>query len=371
MSVILSKRDIEQVQLVTAHALQCEDFDTIASDLVELLVRTMAASSSVFIRIDPGTRRPITLNAGGYGVRYEDLVHYCNYYHTIDPLYTGLLNRRNARARMTAHNVVSDLSKYLRSRFYNEFLVPQCIHYMVQYYTSNRFGQPTGVFGFFRPKGDAPFSSRDLAKGDLLSAALSITIERVVASQCVKERDWIINSFCSDMPAMGIIILDDCGQPTFVSDNLSRLLGCDETGRDLKSILKRVPEEVFVFCKRISAGDVLRDRNGAITGMETTSIQQGHNVVFAVAPFATEAGERRFMVRVRRDGEGRSRFRAEDDLLTPRQSEIASLLRLGMSNIQIAGELGISIRTVQNHLRVIYEKCNVHNRTALVHELFS
>ncbi|MCC7411596.1 MAG: helix-turn-helix domain-containing protein [Gammaproteobacteria bacterium] len=368
---MLSKHDVDQLQQVTVQALQCEDFDAITTDLIEPLVKTLEASSSVFIRIDPSTRRPMTHNAGGCGVRYEDLVCYCDYYHTIDPLYTALLDRRDSRAEATGHNVVRDRGEYLRSRFYNEFLVPQSIHHMVQYYTYNRFGQPTSVFGFFRPKGDVPFSSKNLVKGDLLSSALSITIERVAASQCVKERDWIINSLCTEMPALGVIILNGRAQPSFVSDNLPHLLGWHEAGSDRYNALQRLPREILEFCRRIGPGDALRDPKAAIGGMETTVTEHGHRVVFTVAPMTTDAGERRFMIRIRRDDEGRNRTQAGESILTPRQIEIASLLRVGMSNMQIAAELGISIRTVQNHLRLIYEKVNVHNRTALVHELFS
>jgi DNA-binding CsgD family transcriptional regulator len=57
--------------------------------------------------------------------------------------------------------------------------------------------------------------------------------------------------------------------------------------------------------------------------------------------------------------------------LTPRQAEITRLLRRGLTNAQIASQLGIAVRTVQNHLRLIYERVNVHNRTALVHKLYS
>lgn len=52
--------------------------------------------------------------------------------------------------------------------------------------------------------------------------------------------------------------------------------------------------------------------------------------------------------------------------VTKRQSEILSLLSEGLLNKQIAGELSISINTVNAHLHEIFRKLNVTNRTAAV-----
>ena len=57
--------------------------------------------------------------------------------------------------------------------------------------------------------------------------------------------------------------------------------------------------------------------------------------------------------------------------MTMREIEIAHLIVKGMTNPQIAEVLNISVRTVQNHLRAIYDKVHVHNRTALAATLLS
>lgn len=51
------------------------------------------------------------------------------------------------------------------------------------------------------------------------------------------------------------------------------------------------------------------------------------------------------------------------DNLTPREREVVSLLARGLSDLDIAQELFISVRTVQTHLTHIYEKLSVHSRT--------
>lgn len=52
--------------------------------------------------------------------------------------------------------------------------------------------------------------------------------------------------------------------------------------------------------------------------------------------------------------------------LTPRERELMSLLERGLSNKQIAGQLGIEVATVKNHIHNILEKLHVRRRSEAV-----
>jgi DNA-binding NarL/FixJ family response regulator len=52
--------------------------------------------------------------------------------------------------------------------------------------------------------------------------------------------------------------------------------------------------------------------------------------------------------------------------LTEREKQTLELMSRGMLMKQIAAELGISYHTVNNHLRAIYDKLHVHNRSSAV-----
>ena len=49
--------------------------------------------------------------------------------------------------------------------------------------------------------------------------------------------------------------------------------------------------------------------------------------------------------------------------LTPREKDVLELLAEGLTNAEIAKRIGIGDRTVRTHLRSIYEKLWVRNRT--------
>lgn len=55
--------------------------------------------------------------------------------------------------------------------------------------------------------------------------------------------------------------------------------------------------------------------------------------------------------------------------LTSREAEVAEAVAIGLSNKQVAESLRISVRTVENHLRSIFAKCNVATRTRLAAKL--
>lgn len=55
--------------------------------------------------------------------------------------------------------------------------------------------------------------------------------------------------------------------------------------------------------------------------------------------------------------------------LSDREIDVVHLVQKGLTSAQIADQLCISVRTVSNHLRSIYEKTQVHNRTALLYRL--
>lgn len=61
----------------------------------------------------------------------------------------------------------------------------------------------------------------------------------------------------------------------------------------------------------------------------------------------------------------------ELNLLTQKEQEIATLVREGLSNKEIAKHANITERTVKAHLSSIYEKLNIKDRVALVIKLNS
>lgn len=58
------------------------------------------------------------------------------------------------------------------------------------------------------------------------------------------------------------------------------------------------------------------------------------------------------------------------EVLTRREKEIVDLVAKGYTNTQISHDLFISISTVKTHIKSVFEKLGVDNRTMLVHRFF-
>jgi DNA-binding NarL/FixJ family response regulator len=52
--------------------------------------------------------------------------------------------------------------------------------------------------------------------------------------------------------------------------------------------------------------------------------------------------------------------------LTPREAEVLQLIAEGFANKQIAGELGLSVKTVEKHRQQVMNKLNLHDTASLV-----
>ena len=55
-------------------------------------------------------------------------------------------------------------------------------------------------------------------------------------------------------------------------------------------------------------------------------------------------------------------------MLTEREVEVMRLLEQGLSNKEIASQLGIGVHTIGTHVGSIYDKLGVHNRIKAINE---
>lgn len=60
---------------------------------------------------------------------------------------------------------------------------------------------------------------------------------------------------------------------------------------------------------------------------------------------------------------GSGRRRAYGQQLTEREADVLALIAAGKSNTEIARELGVSLKTVQNHVSHVLAKLQVRDRT--------
>ena len=93
--------------------------------------------------------------------------------------------------------------------------------------------------------------------------------------------------------------------------------------------------------------------------IEKTYQEQG---IFAF--MEKQSFDRRTFIETVKAAQATAQARSELDVLTDREHEVLDLLAQGMTNKEISESLFISANTVKRHLKAIFEKLDIHTRSA-------
>jgi DNA-binding CsgD family transcriptional regulator len=363
----LSTRDLKEVLLVSRVALECKRVDELLSEALRLMERIFRTGSNNFYfarrdGISTNLDRPITR-----GLEERFKAEFTEYYHKLDPLF-GLWLSQHCPTSVTISKAISP-KQWTSSEYYNDFMRPQSIHHQMSIYLKNN-QMFLGVFSMFRNKNMDDFSILDQYKANLIAPYLAGALEKTLISKRMTEHDAIIDSFAPNLLHRGIVVLDESFEPTYQNEKARALLSdFARTKTEAVSIPESLSKEIYLNCK-----DLLRSAriDGALkiprrqfemvspVDKKKLCISMGlisdpkKNLLLLLLFFDPEDHEKDESMRLEQQG------------LSKREREIAFLLSRGLRNKEISDKLFISEYTVENHLRSIYRKMNVTNRTGVV-----
>lgn len=363
--------ELHELLAVGQGVVDCSGLSELRREALRMLQRVFHSCGANFFMIQNSAQDGPWRFDRGMGHDLDPLCfqHYHRAYYPLDPFVpklAGTVGGGLCRA-MPSHRMV-DYAAFERSAFYNEFFRPQGLYWaMGLSLVRNR--QPLALIGMYRPRHAEPFSEEDVAKAELLGPCLAAAVSKVAALDSVAEREWLLEAVCPDLPYKGILLLDEELHPVYVNRAAGDLLLRIGHSRPPGAACGDLPEEILVKAKALRAA---RRRATAPAEARTT-------VPFAYGSRHLDAylrmldvggGGRRILVCLGTEPPRVATSARMRDLgLTRRQIEVAHLVSFGLSNGQIADKLCISVDTVHNHLRAIYERLGVRNRTALTYRL--
>lgn len=363
----LAARDLNAVLTVGRTALECDNLQDLQDQTFRLMEDCVGASSGVYLGIS-GSDQQWSFEGGSvYGVPNNGLEVWCTDYQNQDPFVSRFLQYQTPDDHVVISSEVISHKQFIRTRFYREFLKPQSV-YHIMILGLVKDGQPIGLFGFHRAAGTPAFSESDATKANLLSPFLSAAVQKIDASNKTNEREHIIRVLAADRHYTGVIILDAGCAPISTFGNVTGIL--PTRANKLSSALSvDIPIEILGRCDNLKRmlGSSYQDEYYENFNVELAS---GHTITVHLHPYGCGASGLRFLVFFgARQSNGIYPELLDQYKLTPRQVDITNLVSLGLTNLQIADNLCISGRTVQNHLRSIYAKVKVHNRTSLISKM--
>ncbi|MBK8335143.1 MAG: hypothetical protein IPL03_00525 [Sterolibacteriaceae bacterium] len=325
--------------------------------LFAALTRQFSFASGLFIRFDPNDWTisvPYTHNID------EVLMQaYAERYYLLDPYRVHLVNlkRPNEAVRMSEFVDVGQLSQ-------SEFgdAMRQLDYYHAMAMVPFVRGVPLGGVAVHRPRRRRDFDEKERAlfRWYVSHAARAMDYRHLLAR--VQHPDAA--TMVVDLPARCILAL---------TDEARAVLAAMPEGTGFA--LPPVPDRTFVL---ISNGHAYGVRSVDLSPKSLWSVPASAQLNFNTAP---ELSENRVLVapddRRQRvlvvlepiEGADGPRTQLSGFGLTPRQAQVALLLVLGKGLKEIARTCGISVNTAKEYVADVYERLDVHTRTAFLAKL--
>jgi len=362
----LATQDLMDVLLVSRSALECNAVDELIHELLRHLESIFKTGNSNFF-LTRHLAQALNLDRViTRGIDDKFIRQFREYYHRLDPFLKRL--PLSCTTVLTTEQLIS-FKDLIRCEYYNDFLKPQSIHYQMSIFLKSE-QRLLGVLSLFRPQNARNFSSLDKAKADLMAPYLAGALEKSMTSERIVERKSIIDSIVADLPYEGVIVMDGSLEAIYQNENAIEFLSnLNKAARGQKAFHSFLPKEIYEPCKQL------------ITSAHRRGTSKHHRFYLA-----SPAGQQRLSVHLRIITHCDSNpllllgFDSKEEKLsligrlrglglTRREVDLVLLLSKGLTNKEIGRKLFISEYTVENHLRSIYRKMDVTNRTAVVHRL--
>jgi DNA-binding CsgD family transcriptional regulator len=344
----LSATDLHTVLDVARELGAMSDVDGLHAGVLPQLRRLVPYDTASFNEIAPSAGEAIVTVVEPTNALYDGAEEIFGAYAHQNPLV--------AAAQRPGAATVNKFSDFISRRQLHRLDIYDLIYSQIEVEHQIAFTLPAPsahVIGFALNRKRDDFSERDR---DMLQAIRPFVIQAYTEAVARARTRATIAALESATGAteQAVVVVGRAGQVEFATDVATRWLGA-VTGRELRL---RLPEPLRAW----SAAQRQRQRDGLCVG-ERLVMQAPEAAV--TAQFIPGGLDRLDAILLRQLASlNADAIRSLG--LTDREAQVLRLLEHGLSNGQIAVELGLSERTIAKHLEHVYDKLDVGNRTAAV-----
>ncbi len=375
-SVRLSSDRISDLLGFARIASSAQDIQTLRSETLHPVRRAFRSDSTIIWLIDQNHRaiEPIEAN-----IQHRFFPMYRDYYFRKNPF--DPTNLGSFRGTSLSMERIVPYSDFQRTEYYNDFIRPQKIRRQMAVYIRLR-NRLTSLICTHRSS-NRMFNEEDLAAGDMVSSHLSAAFDRIQMIEEVKRKGSFFRMILDSTDA-GILVLDLQKRPVFINRKAADI--CAGIKREILPDNERhrvdsiIPPPVLDDCEALErcfendqefglGSRPVRERIIWISPSEKCLFR-----IRLVNRDLADSDDPLFLITMQTlPGHPKIEDHAArmDFGLTKREAEIVSYIYRGYRNAEIADRLFISEGTVKNHLRSIFEKAEVKNRTGLIHKVLS
>ncbi|HUI60062.1 MAG TPA: helix-turn-helix transcriptional regulator [Steroidobacteraceae bacterium] len=353
--------------------LSVTSFTQIQDEMLTPLARIVGATSGVFVQF-------LGLPYGGdaigqfreIGCGRHTLDEYVEGLYALDPMVQPGLQWLSSEGgpAAAAIGLLSDIEDWRDRREYRRFLerleIADVLAIGMQVRTV--LGPQCVCLGFHRGHGHQPFDERDLRALRGYIPALQPVISNLVHHETAQKAGVLLDTIAMVANAPEYLVLDEDLRVRHASQDALARLGLDagnsrsgkirentfgELRMQLLGSLKDNPRTESITLSRMNGST---DPNAEISvNVKTLHWLDGSNALLLTLNRA--CGSRGFEMACR------------EFELSGRERDVALAACRGLQNAAIARRLGITARTVENHLRSIYAKLGVSSRSQMIAQL--
>jgi DNA-binding NarL/FixJ family response regulator len=356
-SVRIHRAD-DQAQLFS-NILACSSRENIVADILAPLCRHVEASSAVFLQYIRHDGQTYVGHGDTFAIPRQTLDDYSSTFFHLDPISVAALRLADSRGPFSQPLTISledvaDIKKLRNSFYYNEFLRPIGIgHVLAAFVPIRTFDNEIMLLGLHRPADMKPFDREDAKWLEFFRPAISSVLTNFSLQAAFSCANTAISAMSSGETPIGLVIMDDQFMVVHANPKGLTDLGLMKSGPDER--LKEIIRSANATKRR--GPDIPTVLTFGDTGNLTVTINR------ATIP---GAGNRLVITTAQSSIKNKMIERSQTFDFSAREMQIAQLIATGLANENIAHQLGISTRTVENHLRAIYLKAGVNSRTQLV-----
>ncbi|VAV91137.1 hypothetical protein MNBD_ALPHA01-1805 [hydrothermal vent metagenome] len=365
-----SSLDVSEYYKVNNKISDTGSFKDIAQNILSPLSRLVGAETSLFAVLKKTDHGVYAENLISNSVDHQSSVEYMKKFQHNDPVLPYAFVRAKeihklgiSKSFTFALDNIIDFRQFSRGHYYNEFLRPNSLRQILATgIPSKTDSSLVYVLGFHRYCNNA-FRKKDVQIPSYFGPVLFNALNNLELNTQLADHNIISSYLKKQISETGLVILDNTNSVVFANhtgqdhlqvkqDSTHYYSGLD---RDLITIVEsHIPQMNRSLTRKVEF-----DYNGVkITAR-------------MIIPDIKNLGKRIILNTHRPSHAIISSVEIEKYGLTQRETDISSLIVMGMTSPEISDKLCISIRTVENHLRSIYAKTDVHNRTSLAYKLAS
>jgi DNA-binding CsgD family transcriptional regulator len=352
------------------------DIGSLRSGTLHLIRRIFRSDSTIIWLTDQNNRavEPLEVN-----VQHHFFPMYRDYYFRKNPF--DPVNMGSFAGTSVSMEQLVPYNDFRKTEYYNDFIKPQNIRRQMVVYirVNNKLTSLICTHRFNNRR----FNEEDLAAGNIVSSHLSAAFERIHMIEEIRRKGSFFQMIF-DSTDVGIAALD-LGKKLLLI-NRKGISICEGMKKEaiskneLYNVESVIPPPVLNDCEAVEKCV----KNDQKVGIDSFPIRER---IMAISSFEkclfrsrivnrslTDFNHPLFLITMEILPEHpkiNDRAVKGECNLTKRETEIVSYILKGYRNAEIADSLFISEGTVKNHLRNIFEKAKVRNRTGLIHKVLS